>query len=190
MKYLIAGLGNIGDEYRNTRHNIGFVVLDALAGASNTFFKQDRYAYTAEMRYKGRQLILIKPTTYMNLSGKAINYWLQKENVPVEQMMVILDDIALPFGTIRIRIKGSDGGHNGLKHITQILGHTNYIRLRFGIGNQFRSGDQVDYVLSNWTEEEKKVLPERAGQVAEAVKSFVTIGIERTMNYYNTRINS
>lgn len=187
MKYLIAGLGNIGEEYRDTRHNIGFAVLDVLAGASNTVFMPGRYANTCEFRHRGRQLLLIKPTTYMNLSGKAINYWLQKENIPIEQMLIILDDLALPFGTIRIRTKGSDGGHNGLKHINETLGRQDYYRLRFGIGAQYQEGGQVDYVLGKWNAEEKKLLPERISLVTDAIKSFVTIGIERTMNFYNNR---
>ena len=187
MKYLIAGLGNIGDEYRDTRHNIGFMILDVLAGASNAVFMQGRYACFTEIRHRGRQLILIKPTTYMNLSGKAVNYWLQTENIPVENLMIVLDDIALPFGKIRIRATGSDGGHNGLKHISHTLGHSDYIRLRFGIGGIFPEGGQVDYVLSSWTYEEKKLLPERTSLAAEAIKSFSTIGIERTMNFFNNK---
>lgn len=185
MKYLIVGLGNIGSEYVNTRHNIGFQVLDALSKASNLVFKADRLAYVAEYSFKGRNLILIKPTTYMNLSGKAVNYWLQKEKIPIENLLVLVDDLALPFGTIRIKAKGSDGGHNGLSDIQNVLGHTNYARLRFGIGDNFSKGRQVDYVLGEWTSEEKKNLPERMDKMIEAVQSFVTIGLERTMNFYN-----
>lgn len=186
MKYLIAGLGNIGAEYHNTRHNIGFQVLDAYAQASNLVFTQDRYAYVAHAKFKGRTLVLIKPTTYMNLSGKAINYWLQKEDIPVENMLVILDDLALPFGTIRIRKKGSDGGHNGLSHIFETLQHDNYARLRFGIGNNFSKGQQVDFVLGKWGSEENKYLPDRVKLATEAIKSFVTIGIDKTMNFCNS----
>jgi len=185
LKYLIVGLGNIGSEYVNTRHNIGFQVLDALSKASNLVFKADRLAYVAEYSFKGRNLILIKPTTYMNLSGKAVNYWLQKEKIPIENLLVLVDDLALPFGTIRIKAKGSDGGHNGLSDIQNVLGHTNYARLRFGIGDNFSKGRQVDYVLGEWTSEEKKNLPERMDKMIEAVQSFVTIGLERTMNFYN-----
>lgn len=185
MKYLIFGLGNIGPEYQNTRHNIGFMVLDAFALASNAVFIQHRYAYSTEISYKGRKLVLIKPTTFMNLSGKAVNYWMQSEKVPVENIFVISDDIALPFGTIRIKAKGNDGGHNGLSHIIETLGNNNYARLRFGIGNEFSKGSQVDYVLGDWSTEEKKLLPERIDKIIDAVKSFTSIGIERTMNFFN-----
>jgi len=160
MKYLIAGLGNIGEEYANTRHNIGFMILDALAGASNLVFDPNRrYGSIAEFKFKGRNFILLKPSTYMNLSGNAIRYWLQKENIELANLLVIVDDLALPFGSIRIRAKGSDAGHNGLKHISEILGTDQYARVRFGIGNQFEKGRQVDYVLSEWTNEEKEALP-------------------------------
>lgn len=185
MKYLIFGLGNIGPEYHNTRHNIGFKILDALAEASNISFAPNRYASTAEYKFKSRSFILIKPTTYMNLSGKAVNYWMQKAKVPVENILIILDDLALPFGHIRIRNKGADGGHNGLKSINEALGHNNYARLRFGIGNSFNQGQQVDYVLSEWNNHEKKHLPERYKITTEAIRAFGTIGINRTMNTYN-----
>lgn len=187
MKYLIAGLGNIGAEYADTRHNIGFKVLDAFAQASNTAFISKRYGSVAEVRWKGKTFILLKPSTYMNLSGNAVNYWLQAEKIPIEKLLVVVDDVALPFGTIRMRGKGSDGGHNGLKHITQIVGHQNYARLRFGIGNDFPQGFQVDYVLGEWSSDEKKLLPERIDVAVEAIKSFATIGIERTMNVFNTK---
>ncbi|HAN76846.1 MAG TPA: aminoacyl-tRNA hydrolase [Bacteroidales bacterium] len=185
MKFLIVGLGNIGDNYANTRHNIGFNVLDALASASNIVFTPDRYADSAEYRFKGKTFVLIKPATYMNLSGKAVNYWLQKEKIEVNDMLVIVDDLALPFGTIRIKAKGGDAGHNGLGHIAQTLGHTNYPRLRFGIGNNFAQGKQVDYVLEKWSTDEAKALPERMDKMIEVIKSFGTIGLERTMNIYN-----
>lgn len=187
MKYLIAGLGNIGEDYKNTRHNIGFNVLDALAGASNISFQDKRYAYIAEYKFKGRSFILIKPTTYVNRSGRAINYWLQKQKIPVERMLVIVDDISLPFGNLRLRPKGGDAGHNGLININYILGHQNYARLRFGIGNEFGPGQQVNYVLGKWNEEEEKALPEQIDLAIEIIKSFGTIGLERTMNQYNSK---
>lgn len=183
MKYLIAGLGNIGDEYANTRHNIGFSVADALAG--DVKFTQDRHAFVTQVKFKGRILVIIKPTTFMNLSGKAVQYWMQAEKIPIENLIVITDDIALPFGTIRIKAKGSDGGHNGLKHIQEILGTTEYSRLRFGVGNEFSKGRQSDYVLGKWGEEERKTLPERISKCCEAVKAFATIGIGLTMTNYN-----
>ena len=151
MKYLIVGLGNIGPEYQNTRHNIGFKVLDAFAKASNTVFEDMRYGAVATVKLKGRTLILLKPNTYMNLSGKAVSYWMQKEKIELSNLFVVVDDLALPFGTIRLRGKGSDGGHNGLKSINQLLGTQDYTRLRFGIGNEFPKGKQVDYVLGGWT---------------------------------------
>lgn len=187
MKYLIVGLGNIGAEYASTRHNIGFKVLDALAEASNTVFSTQRYGSVAEMRFKGRGFVLLKPSTYMNLSGKAVHYWMQAERIPVENVLVVVDDIALPFGAIRIRAKGSDGGHNGLKNIAELLGRTDYARLRFGIGGDFPKGFQVDYVLGTWTSEERELLPERIGVAVEAVRSFGTVGLERTMNTFNKK---
>lgn len=187
MKYLIVGLGNIGDEYVNTRHNIGFKVVDAFAKAAEVPFATKRYGDVAEVKHKGRNFILLKPSTYMNLSGKAVHYWMQAEKIPLENVFVIVDDIALPMGSIRIREKGSDGGHNGLKHITEILGTPNYARLRFGIGDKFAKGKQVDYVLGRWTEEEEKVLPALIDHSVEAIKGFGTIGIERTMNFYNKK---
>ena len=187
MKYLIAGLGNIGSEYSGTRHNIGFQVLDALAKASNLVFTDARRAFKTELKHKGRTLIMIKPTTYMNLSGKAINYWLQKEKIPIENLFVIADDLALPYGTIRIRSKGSDAGDNGLKNINEILGTNAYSRLRFGIGNEYLKGQQIDYVLGEWDEEEKQKLPERIEKCTEAIKSFPLIGIQRTMNQFNNK---
>lgn len=187
LKYLIVGLGNIGAEYADTRHNIGFMVLDAFAEASNAVFTSRRYGSVAEVSYKGRKFVLVKPSTYMNLSGNAVRYWMKEEKVPVEQVLVVMDDVALDLGTIRIRTKGSDGGHNGLKHITATLGHGNYARLRFGIGHDFPQGFQVDYVLGQWTAAEKKALPERIDAAVEAIKAFGTIGVERTMNQYNSK---
>lgn len=187
MKYLIVGLGNIGDEYSNTRHNIGFMVLDALVKASNTSFNDARYGAVAEVKHKGKTFVLIKPSTYMNLSGKAINYWLQKEKVPVENLLVVVDDIALPLGSLRLRAGGSDGGHNGLKSINAILGHQNYSRLRFGIGGDFSKGRQVDYVLGEWGDEEMKILPERIKNACDIVLNFGVIGLERTMNFFNKK---
>ncbi len=187
MKYLVVGLGNPGVDYAETRHNIGFKTLDALAGASNVVFTPSRYADVAEIKHKGRTLILIKPQTFMNLSGKAVNYWLQQEKIPAERMMVITDDIALPFGKIRIRAKGSHGGHNGLRHIQEVLGTPNYPRLRFGVGNDFHPGEQVKYVLAPWSADENAALDERLKVVGEAMLSFSSIGLERTMNFYNNK---
>ena len=187
MKYLVAGLGNIGNEYAHTRHNIGFDVLDALAGASNISFKDKRYGFVAEMKHRARTYVLLKPSTFMNLSGNAVRYWLRKEKLPLENLLVVVDDIALPFGTLRLRAKGGDAGHNGLNHIQTILGTTRYARLRFGIGNDFYSGQQVDYVLSEWTKEQEKALPERIEMAGEIIKSFGIIGLERTMNMYNNK---
>ena len=187
MKYLIVGLGNPGVEYAETRHNIGFKALDALAGASNVVFSPGRYADVCELKHKGRTLILIKPQTDMTLSGKAVNYWLQQEKIPLERLMVITDDLALPFGKIRIRAKGSHGGHNGLRNIQEVLGSAEYPRLRFGVGDDFHAGQQVQYVLSAWNPEEIITLPERLNVVREAVLAFPSIGLERTMNFYNNK---
>lgn len=188
MKYLIVGLGNIGSEYENTRHNIGFQILDALARASNVVFNPNkRYGSIAELKFKGKIFILLKPSTYMNLSGNAVRFWLQKENIPLENLLVIVDDIALPFGVIRMKGKGGDAGHNGLKHIAEILGNTNYTRVRFGIGNEFNKGQQIDYVLGEWNDEELKLLPPRLEKVADLIKSFGLVGLERTMNQFNNK---
>ena len=187
MKYLIAGLGNIGLEYSNTRHNIGFKVLDALASASNTSFSAKRYGDIAQVKHKGRTFILLKPSTYMNLSGKAVSYWLKTEKIPIEKLLVITDDIALPVGTLRLRAKGGDGGHNGLFDIIEILGTQKFARLRFGVGNDFPKGLQVQYVLGEWTSEQQELLPERCKKAAEIIFSFGSIGIERTMNFYNKK---
>jgi PTH1 family peptidyl-tRNA hydrolase len=185
MKYLIAGLGNPGKEYENTRHNIGYKVLDALADASNIVFSDRRYGYVAEYTFKARTFILLKPTTFMNLSGRAVNYWMKEEKIPLEHLLVVNDDLALPFGTLRLKPKGSDGGHNGLKSIQEVLGTRDYARLRFGIGDDFRRGQQVNYVLSEWTKEEKTILPERIDLCIRMIQSFGTIGIELTMTEFN-----
>lgn len=187
MKYLIVGLGNIGEEYQNTRHNIGFRVLDALTGVSNISFNDKRYGNVAEMKYAGRTFVLLKPSTYMNLSGRAVNYWMQKEKVPVERVLVVVDDIALTLGTIRLRAKGGDAGHNGLKSINQILGRQDYARLRFGIGDDFFRGQQTNYVLGEWTLEEEELINKRVDICVDAIKAFGTIGIQRTMNEYNSK---
>lgn len=184
MKYLVAGLGNIGDQYAHTRHNIGFDITDALA-ADPSVFRLERLAYHASLRLKGRTLHLIKPATYMNLSGEAVKHWLEKEKISLEHLLVITDDIALPFGKIRIRKSGSDGGHNGLKSIIETLDTTEFPRLRFGIGGNFPKGSQADYVLGKWTTDEEKALPEKINVAVEAVKSIITAGIDRAMNIYN-----
>ena len=185
MKYLIAGLGNIGDEYQNTRHNIGFRIVDALAASAETEFQDRRYGFVKKMKYKSRWLVLLKPSTYVNLCGRAVHYWLKKEKIPVDHLLVIADDISLPFGKLRLKPRGGDGGHNGLAHINTILGTNDYPRLRFGIGHNFPPGNQVDYVLSEWTKEERTELPGHIKRATEIILSFVTIGIERTMNLYN-----
>ena len=187
MKYLIAGLGNIGAEYKNTRHNIGFQILDALARASNISFTDKRYGFVAEYKYKARTFILLKPTTYVNLSGRAVAYWLQKEDIEISNLLVLVDDLALPFGTIRVRAKGGAGGHNGLENINQVLGRNDYARLRFGIGDNFHKGFQVDYVLGVWGREEEKELPTKIDSCIEIINSFGTIGTERTMNFFNKK---
>lgn len=187
MKYLIVGLGNIGDEYRDTRHNIGFNVLDAFAKASNIVFKDGRYGATADLSLKGRQLVLLKPSTYMNLSGNAVRYWMQQEKVPLENVLIVVDDLALPFGTLRLKPKGSDAGHNGLKHIAATLGTENYARLRFGIGNNFPKGAQIDYVLGHFSEEEKQQMGERIDTACKIIKSFCLAGIAITMNQFNKK---
>ncbi len=187
MKYLIVGLGNIGAEYAETRHNIGFKVLDALAGASDTFFTTGRYGDRATLRHKGHSLLLLKPSTYMNLSGKAVRYWMDAEHIAPENLLVVSDDIALPFGTLRLRPKGSAGGHNGLKNIAELLGTEEFARMRFGVGGDFPRGHQVDYVLGEWTEEERAALPERLKLFGDAILSFAAVGLERTMNLFNKK---
>jgi PTH1 family peptidyl-tRNA hydrolase len=184
LKYLIVGLGNIGAEYHNTRHNIGFKVLDALAESSNISFIDKRYGALCELKFKGRTLVLVKPSTYVNRSGIAVNYWLKTAKVPQERLLVVVDDIALPFGKLRIRPKGGDGGHNGLNNINQLIG-ANYCRLRFGIGDDFYQGQQVNYVLGEWSDEENKLLPEKIETSVQIIKSFATIGLQHTMNQFN-----
>ncbi len=186
-KFLIIGLGNIGDEYADTRHNIGFKIVEYLADEAKIKFAPGRYADFAEIKYKSKQLVLIKPTTFMNLSGKAVNYWLQHEKIEVDNMMVLVDDLALPFGKIRIGPKGGDGGHNGLTSIQETLTTPNYPRLRFGISNEFNKGAQVNYVLGKWTEEENKTLGDRIKIAADAVKAFSFIGLQRCMNEFNNK---
>jgi PTH1 family peptidyl-tRNA hydrolase len=195
-KFLIAGLGNIGDEYAFTRHNIGFLIADALADSllseeekkkSLKLFSADKLAMVNQSRFKGKPLVIIKPTTYMNLSGKAVNYWLQAEKIPVANTLIVTDDLALPFGTLRMKKKGSDGGHNGLTDVIASLGTNEFARLRFGIGSEFSKGKQVDYVLGKWNSEEQKVLTERIDMAIRMIKSFVSIGIDRTMSDFNNK---
>ncbi|MBQ6086813.1 MAG: aminoacyl-tRNA hydrolase [Bacteroidales bacterium] len=190
MNYLVTGLGNIGEEYASTRHNMGFMVLDAWAQASNTVFSTERYGSIAEVSYKGRKITLLKPSTYMNLSGNAVRYWMQKLDLPLENLLVICDDFNLPFGTLRLRKSGSSGGHNGLENITFLLESQDYARIRVGIGNDFRRGGEIDYVIGDFTEEERKLIPDICDKVIEGIKNFVTIGPERTMNILNTRIKN
>ncbi len=185
MKYLIAGLGNPGMKYTRTRHNIGFEVLDRFVSESSAIFETERHADMAELKFKGRKLILIKPNTFMNLSGKAIQYWLQKEKIPVSNLLVISDDLALPFGTLRLKGKGSAGGHNGLKDIEDILNTQGYSRLRFGIGNDYSKGRQSDFVLGEWSEKEQLLLSERIDQSIKFIQSFASIGLNMTMTALN-----
>lgn len=184
-KFLIVGLGNIGSEYANTRHNIGFKILDYIANQEKILFQTVKLGEVAELKIKGRTLLLLKPNTYMNLSGKAVKYWLEKENIEKENMLVITDDLNLAFGTIRIKTKGSDGGHNGLKNIQLLLNSTEYPRFRFGISDAFKKGQQVNYVLGEWDAEEKEKLKERLEISSEIVKSFALAGLNNTMNTYN-----
>ena len=184
-KFLIVGLGNIGAEYVNTRHNIGFKVLDHLAKKESLDFQTVKLGSLAEYKFKGRSFFLLKPNTYMNLSGKAVQYWMEKENIPLENVFVITDDLNLPFGTIRIKPKGSDGGHNGLKNINLVLNTNQYTRFRFGISDEFKKGKQVDYVLGEWNSAENEALPERLEIASEVIKSFGTAGLENTMTTFN-----
>lgn len=184
-KYLIAGLGNPGAEYVNTRHNIGFKVLDRLVQQESLSYETAKLGTMAEYKLKGRTLFLLKPNTYMNLSGKAIKYWLDKENIPLENLLVVTDDLNIPFGTIRLKGKGSDGGHNGLKSIQQTLNSADYARFRFGISDEFKKGQQVNYVLGEWGEDEKAKLPERLDKSVEAIKEFVLGGIGNAMSTFN-----
>jgi PTH1 family peptidyl-tRNA hydrolase len=185
VKHLIVGLGNIGAEYAETRHNIGFKIADQLADTQGVQFKLERLAFFAEYRLKNKMLYIIKPTTYMNLSGKAVHYWLTELKIPKENMLVLVDELAIDFGKIRMKSTGSDGGHNGLKSIQLLLNSVHYPRLRFGIGNQFEKGRQVDYVLGQWTETEKKELPALIDKSCKAVESFCLEGVERAMNKFN-----
>lgn len=187
MKYLIVGLGNIGSEYARTRHNAGFRIADALAEECDATFSTERYGDVARMRFKNAQLVVLKPSTYMNLSGNAVRYWKDKEGIELENILVIVDDCALPFGAIRIKPRGSDAGHNGLKNIAQMLGTQDYARLKFGIGNDFPRGTQIDYVLGDFTDDEEKAMPERIKLAADAVKTFCLAGIQTAMNSFNNK---
>ena len=184
-KFLIIGLGNIGDKYKNTRHNIGFSVLDKLAKNEKIIFETKKLADITRFKYKGRTFILLKPNTYMNLSGKAVKYWQTIEKIPLENILVVTDDLNLPFGTIRLKIKGSAGGHNGLTNINEQLQTQNYARLRFGVGEEFKKGNQIDYVLGNWNDDEEEKLSERIEISTKAIKSFALAGIKNTMNEFN-----
>lgn len=185
MKYLIAGLGNIGHEYVETRHNIGFDVLDVFASKHGIAFQNDRLADVGTVKFKGRQLILIKPTTYMNLSGRAVKYWLDKEHIAIDNLLVIHDELAFPLDTLKVRMGGSDAGHNGLKSIQESLGTTQYPRIRFGIGNQFPKGRQVDFVLGRWKDEEIPLVNQKVEACCRMLETFATIGLSRTMNLFN-----
>lgn len=185
MKYLIAGLGNVGAEYEGTRHNIGFMVVDEMARQADARWQLERRAYRTELKLRGRTLILIKPTTYMNLSGEAVRYWLQTEKVPIENLLVVVDDIALPLGTLRMRKQGGGGGHNGLRNIEALLGRTDYCRLRIGVGNDFGRGHQIDYVLGAFSPEEQAIMKPQIEQACQAVGCFATLGADRAMNLYN-----
>ena len=187
MKYLVVGLGNIGAKYLNTRHNMGFNVVDAMALKADVQFRIDRYGAVAEMKHKGRTIILLKPSTYMNESGKAVRYWLEKEKISKENLMVVVDDLALPLGAMRIRGKGSNGGHNGLRNIDELTGGNDYARLRFGIGNDFPQGMQIEFVLGEFNSEERKALVPRVEEAVEAIKCFATQGLNQTMNIYNKK---
>jgi PTH1 family peptidyl-tRNA hydrolase len=187
MKYLIVGLGNIGDEYARTRHNIGFMVVDAFARAAGFSFEDKRYGFVAHTRVKNAELTILKPSTYMNLSGNAVRYWAQKENIPLENILIVVDDLALPVGQLRLKPSGSEAGHNGLKSISAQLGTQAYARLRFGIGNDFPRGGQVDFVLGTFPEEDKKVVDERIVVAIEMIKSFCLAGIQITMNQFNKK---
>lgn len=187
MKYLIVGLGNIGDEYRNTRHNIGFKILDAFAQASNISFDTERYGDIARMRLKNKQLVLLKPSTYMNLSGNAVRYWKEKEKIETDHILVVVDDLALPFGAIRLKPKGSDAGHNGLKNIAAMLGTDAYPRLRFGIGNDFPRGSQIDFVLGQFSLDDRMKMPMRIDVAVEAIKTFCLAGLQTAMCDFNNK---
>lgn len=185
MKYLIVGLGNKGEEYTETRHNVGFKVVEKIAEQIEAPFKSSNFGLLAEGKYKGRKVLLLKPDTYMNLSGNAVRFWIQKENIPAENVLIITDDLALPFGTLRMKMKGSHGGHNGLRNIEKVLNTGQYARLRFGISAEFKEGQQIDYVLGNWCEDEYEKLPERLDKFSKASLSFVFAGINNTMSSFN-----
>ena len=187
MEFLVAGLGNIGSEYASTRHNIGFMVLDAWAQASNAVFSVERYGSVTEISFKGRHFHLLKPSTYMNLSGNAVRYWMQKLNIPMENLIVISDDLNLPFGTIRMRQNGSAGGHNGLQNIIDLLETDQWARIRVGIGNEFSRGGQIDYVLGGLSDEEKAAIPEISDKIIRGIKDFSTIGPQKAMSFLNSR---
>ena len=185
MKYLIVGLGNIGEEYAGTRHNIGFMMLDAFADALNATWADKRYGFVAKCRVKNAEMVLLKPTTYMNLSGNAVRYWVNQKKIDLDRLLIVSDDLALPFGTLRLKPSGSEGGHNGLKSITQCLGTNQYARLRFGIGNEFSRGHQIDFVLGQFSTEENNLLKERIAKATEAIKAFALSGINFAMNNFN-----
>jgi PTH1 family peptidyl-tRNA hydrolase len=187
MKFLIACLGNIGAEYANTRHNIGFLIADQIVGGSEGSFTTNRYAQTAKIKHRGKTLVVIKPTTYMNLSGKAVQFWMQKENIPIENILVVSDDIALPTGQLRMKMKGSAAGHNGLENIIQTLQNNEFARLRFGIGNDFQRGRQVDFVLGEWSRQESEIIMPRIDIAAEMIKSYVSVGVQLTMTTFNNK---
>lgn len=187
MNFLIVGLGNIGHEYAATRHNIGFRVLDALAQASNLVFEDKRYGFITTLKVKNQTLFLLKPSTYMNLSGNAVRYWMNEKKIPLENLLVVVDDIALPFGQLRMKPAGSEGGHNGLRHITSVLGTQQYARLRFGVGNDFPKGRQIDYVLGEFEATDLEKMDERLEAAGEMVKSFALAGIQFTMNHFNKK---
>lgn len=186
--YLVAGLGNIGAEYADTRHNVGFMVLDAWAASADATFQTARYGDIAKVSFKGRRITLLKPSTYMNLSGNAVRYWMNELGIPMENLIVICDDLNLPFGTLRMRKKGSDGGHNGLKNIQELLETTEYPRIRIGIGNNFKKGGQVDFVIGPMSQEEKEAMSDICNKVIEGIKAFTTIGPDRAMNSFNTQV--
>lgn len=185
MKHLVVGLGNIGPEYEGTRHNIGFRILDAFAKASNITFQDKRYGFVAHVRVKNQELVLLKPSTYMNLSGNAVRYWMQQEKIPLENLLVLVDDLSLPVGTIRMRQGGSDAGHNGLKHIAQMLGTQQYNRMKFGIGNDFPRGGQIDFVLGRFSLEDEKTVDERVPVACDAIRAYALSGMQFAMNHYN-----
>ena len=187
LKFLIVGLGNPGIEYKETRHNIGFKVVEKLAQEKDIPFEDGRYGETAKVKFKGKSLLLLKPSTFMNLSGKAVRYWLQKENIPQDHLLIICDDIAIPFGVLRMKGFGGDGGHNGLINIIENLGNNQFSRLRFGLGNLFSKGKQTDFVLGEWNIEEKETLSQRIEMAVEMIKSFVNVGVDKTMTSYNNK---